>query len=127
VTALSLTVNIKRLNPLVDRDARIFAPKFPKPQTEGWFVLVADIQRDEVIAVKRATWASPGVKTLGQGSKPLARTVIKLPEPVGGQARKVDVLLMSDGYIGLEHKLEGVDIPGVPTVDDAVLSKKGKS
>jgi antiviral helicase SLH1 len=127
VTALSLTVNIKRLNPLVDRDARIFAPKFPKPQTEGWFVLVADIQRDEVIAVKRATWASPGVKTLGQGSKPSARTVIKLPEPVGGQARKVDVLVMSDGYIGLEHKLEGVDIPGVPTVDDAVLSKKGKS
>lgn len=127
VTALSITVNLKRVNALVDRDARIFAPKFPKPQTEGWFVLVADIQRDEVIAVKRMTWASPGRKTLGQGSTPSARSVIKLPEAVGGQSRKVDVLVVSDGYIGLEYKLVGVDVPGVPNVDDATDSKKSKT
>jgi antiviral helicase SLH1 len=126
VTALSLTVNIKRVNPLVDRDARIYAPKFPKPQTEGWFVIIADIARDEVIAVKRATWASPGVKSLGQGSTPSARTVIKLPEAVGGQARKVDILVMSDAYVGLQYQLEGVDIPGLPTIDDAVASKKNR-
>jgi len=63
-TGQSLTVDLKRLNPLVDRDARIFAPKFPKPQTEGWFVVVADVERDEVIAVKRVGW-SAGVHWAG--------------------------------------------------------------
>lgn len=126
VTALSITVNIKRVNPLVDRDARIYAPKFPKPQTEGWFVIIADTTRDEVIAVKRATWASPGMKSLGQGSTPFAKSVIKLPEAVDGQARKVDVLVVSDSYVGLEHKLDGVDVPGMPKVDDGVDIKKGK-
>ncbi|KID92354.1 activating signal cointegrator 1 complex subunit 3 [Metarhizium guizhouense ARSEF 977] len=127
VTALSVTVNIKRINALVDREARIYAPKFPKPQTEGWFVLVGDITRDEVIAVKRATWAAPGAKSLGQSSTPSVKTVIKLPEAVGGQARKVDILVVSDGYVGLEYKIEGLDIPGVPMVDDAVGSKKGNA
>lgn len=127
VTALSVTVNIKRINALVDREARIYAPKFPKPQTEGWFVLVGDIMRDEVIAVKRATWAAPGAKSLGQSSTPSVKTVIKLPEAVGGQARKVDILVVSDGYVGLEYKIEGLDIPGVPMVDDAVGSKKGNA
>ncbi|OAA47791.1 activating signal cointegrator 1 complex subunit 3 [Metarhizium rileyi] len=127
VTAVSVTVNIKRVNALVDREARIHAPQFPKPQTEGWFVLVADVARDEVIAVKRATWATPGAKTLGRGSTPSARAVIKLPEATGGHARKVDVLVVSDGYVGLEYTLDGVDIPGVPTVDDAVDSKTDKA
>lgn len=127
VTALSVTVNIKRINAPVDREARIYAPKFPKPQTEGWFVLVGDITRDEVIAVKRATWAAPGAKSLGQSSTPSVKTVIKLPEAVGGQARKVDILVVSDGYVGLEYKIEGVDIPGVPMVDDAIGSKKGNA
>lgn len=127
VTALSVTVNIKRINALVNKEARIYAPKFPKPQTEGWFVLVGDITRDEVIAVKRATWAAPGAKSLGQSSTPSVKTVIKLPEAVGGQARKVDILVVSDGYVGLEYKIEGVDIPGVPMVDDAIGSKKGNA
>lgn len=125
-TALSLTVNLKRLNPLVDRDARIYAPKFPKPQTEGWFVVVADLTRDEVIAVKRVGWSMAGGKSqgLGQGRKPTARAVIKLPEPSAGQERKVDVLVVSDAYIGLEHRHLNIDIPAPPSVDNDVASKK---
>ena len=42
VTALSLTVSLKRLNAIVERDGRIYAPRYPKPQTEGWFVIVAE-------------------------------------------------------------------------------------
>ncbi|KAK5998394.1 Meiotically up-regulated gene 81 protein [Cladobotryum mycophilum] len=127
VTALSLTVNIKRLNPLVDRDARIFAPKFPKSQTEGWFVIVADRARDEVIAVKRVGWSnladkSGQKKALGQGSFPSARAVLKLPE--AKQTRKLDVIVVSDGYIGLEHQVLGIDIPAPPAVDDDVDKKK---
>ncbi|POR38815.1 Putative helicase mug81 [Tolypocladium paradoxum] len=125
-TALSLTVALRRLNPLVDGNARIFAPKFPKPQTEGWFVIVADVQRDEVVAVKRVGWSAAGAKQLGQRSTPSARAVIKLPEPSAGQARKVDVVVVSDGYIGLEYRVLGVDIPAPPMVDDDVDSKKAR-
>ncbi|KHN98212.1 activating signal cointegrator 1 complex subunit 3 [Metarhizium album ARSEF 1941] len=125
VTSLSVTVNIKRINALADKEARIYAPRFPKAQTEGWFILVVDMVRDEIIAVKRATWAAPAGKSLGPGSTPSLRRLIKLPETVGGQARKVDILVVSDGYMGLEYKIEGLDIPGLPTVDDDVDWKKG--
>lgn len=132
ITTLSLTVNIKRLNPLVDREARIWAPKFHKPQTEGWFVIVADSANDEVIAVKRVGWAglstsgiSGAKKALGQGSRPTARTVLKLPEPKAREARKLDIIVVSDGYVGMEHRVMGVDIPAPPAADDD-LDKKNQ-
>jgi antiviral helicase SLH1 len=125
VTALALTVGIKRSNPLVERDARMYAPKFPKPQNEGYFVLVADVARDEVIAVKRVGWAATGGRTLQPGARPSARAVIRLPEPSGGEARKLDVIVVSDGYVGLEYRVMGVDIPAPPTVDDDLDKNKG--
>lgn len=119
-TVLSLTVEIKRLNALADKGARIFAPKFPKPQTEGWFVIAADVSRDEVVAVRRVGWSSPG----NNRGHPLAKTTLKLPDPSPGQARKLDVLVVSDAYVGLEHRVLGVDIPAPPNVDDDVKSSK---
>lgn len=127
-TALSVTLGLRRLNPLVEREARIYAPKLPKPQSEGWFVIVADAAKDEVIAVKRLGWSAPpasrsgGPRTLEVKTKPTAQTTMKLPQ--ADRARKVDVIVISDAYIGLEHRIEGVDIPPAPTVDDEVDSKK---
>ena len=124
-TAVSLTVGLKRLNPLSEREGRMYAPRFPKPQTEGWFVIVADVARDEVVAVKRLGWsAGPGAsKKLQVGSTPTARATIKLPQADDEQARKLDVIVVSDGYVGLEHRILGVDIPAPPKVDDD-LDKK---
>lgn len=124
LTSESLTVGIRRQNPLVDRDARMYAPKFPKPQSEGWFVIVADVGRDEVVAVKRVGWQAggAGAKRLNPGSVPSARSVIKLPEAV--QGRKLDILVVSDGYIGLEQKVSGVAIPSPPTVDNDLDKSK---
>ncbi|EGO59151.1 activating signal cointegrator 1 complex subunit 3 [Neurospora tetrasperma FGSC 2508] len=142
-----LTVVLKRLNPITEREGRIYAPKFPKPQTEGWFVVVADVKRDEVVAVKRVGWSSGrkqqqqqqqqeqnhqqnGKKTNGieVGMRPSARAVMRLPPVEGGvKGRKLDVLVVSDGYIGMEYRVEGVDIPGPPAPEgDADLDKKGK-
>lgn len=127
VTALSLTVNLKRLNAIVERDGRIFAPKYPKPQTEGWFVVVCDKARDEVIAIKRVGWSQGPGQSVKVGSKPTAKALIKLPEPDrNGNGRKVDVLVLSDGYIGMQYEVLGVDIPALPKVDDDVdKTKKG--
>ncbi|KAI2636172.1 Sec63 Brl domain-containing protein [Xylaria nigripes] len=126
VTALSLTVNLKRLNAIAVRKGLIFAPKYPKPQTEGWFVIVCDKAKDEIIAVKRVGWSQGPGHSINVGTKPTAKTTIKLPEPQNGDGRKVDVLVLSDGYIGMQYELLGVDIPALPKVDDDIdKAKKG--
>ncbi|RYP91232.1 hypothetical protein DL770_002624 [Monosporascus sp. CRB-9-2] len=126
VTALSLTVSLERLNPVVQREARIYAPKYPKPQTEGWFVVVCDVARDEILAVKRAGWNQGPGQSVDVGAIPTTKTVIKLPEPNrDGNARNVDVLVLSDAYVGMEYKVLGVNIPALPMVDND-LDKKGR-
>ena len=116
-SALSLTVSIARLNPAFQPDYRIYAPKYPKPQSEGFFLIVADAAKDEVLALKRVNWPSMGEKGSGGGIKPAMRSIIKLsPETV---ERKVDVLVVSDAYVGMEWRIEGVEVPGVPVVEEA--------
>ncbi len=83
VTALSIVVSLSRLNAVVEREARIYAPEFPKPQTEGWFVIVGNLATDQVFAVKRVSWSAGGGRGVGVGSKPSARAVIKLPRASG--------------------------------------------
>ncbi|KAI5866624.1 Sec63-domain-containing protein [Durotheca rogersii] len=138
VTAQSLTVSLQRLNALADRGGRVYAPRYPKPQTEGWFVVVCDVARDEVIGVKRAGWGGGGGQSRKSGprsgakgaAKPATKTTVKLPGPDrhgGGGPRKVDVVVASDAYVGLEYRLLGVEIPRPPTVDDDLdKSRKGK-
>jgi antiviral helicase SLH1 len=124
VTALTLTVNISRKNRVANKECRIYAPRFPKSQTEGWFVVVADSARDEVIAVKRVGWSAGPGKSVSIGSRPSARAIIKLPELEGAPSgsgereRKLDVLVISDGYLGLSYEIKGVEIPAPPLVVD---------
>lgn len=120
-----LVVTLRRLNPITERDGRMWAPKFPKPQTEGWFVVVGDVARDEVVAIKRVGWKAPGgpkQKGVDVGSRPMARTVIKIPGDTQA-GRKLDVLVVSDGYVGMEYRVMGAEVPGAPVVDDG--GKKG--
>jgi antiviral helicase SLH1 len=128
ITASSLNVGLKRLNAIIEREGRIFAPKYPKPQTEGWFVIVCDKAKDEIIAVKRVGWSQGPGQSVKVGTRPTAKAVIKLPAPEkDGSGRKVDVLVLSDGYIGMQYEVLGIDIPALPKVDDDVdNSKKGQ-
>ena len=115
VSAVGLTVNIARLNPATNPDYRIFAPKYPKPQSEGFFLIVADPAKDEVLALKRINWPSRE-QTGGANKKPSLNSVVKLePESV---VRKVDVLVVSDAYLGMMWRIDGVEVPAVPTVED---------
>ncbi|KAL2142769.1 hypothetical protein VTI28DRAFT_786 [Corynascus sepedonium] len=134
VRAGSLAVGLRRLNAVTEREARIYAPRFPKPQTEGWFVVVGDLARDEVLAVKRVGWraSSNGKNREGRravvevGERPTARAVVKVPlvDAEVEKGRKVDVLVLSDGYVGMEWTVEGVELPGAPKVDTGVVEKK---
>jgi len=125
VNALGLAVNLTRMNPPVSPEYKIYAPKFPKPQTEGFFVVVADPGKDEIVALKRVGWATGdavGKHTArgGAGSRATARASIKLPDC--DVERKLDVWVMSDSYIGLQWKVEA-EVPAAPRgIDDG---KKG--
>lgn len=120
VSAIDLTVVIARLNPATHPEYRVWAPKFPKPQFEGFFVIIADVTKDEVLALKRTSWQSGG-KAKGGSSKPISTSVFKLPPSKIGRA--VDVLVVSDAYLGMSWKAGTIEVPGAPVVDD----KNGKS
>ena len=131
-TTRGVTVVLKRLNAL--REDRVWAPRYPKPQTESHFVILADMASDEVFAVKRVGWGQKGGGgkreagrngNRGKGGetalKGLVRANLRVhPELVG---RKVDVLVVSDAYIGLEHRIGGVEIPRPPAPEDGSRKK----
>ena len=127
VNAVGFAVNLSRLNPVQDREYRIFAPRYPKPQTEGYFVIVSDAAKGDIMALKRVSWPSPE-KSRGpptDRSRPNTRSMIKLPEAV--DERKMSVVVISDSYIGMEWGIEGdVEVPGVPKVVDDGLKKEAK-
>ncbi|MCJ1470873.1 hypothetical protein MMC07_009520 [Pseudocyphellaria aurata] len=115
VSATGLTVNVARLNAATQPGYRVWTPKFPKPQSEGFFVIVADMNKDEVLALKRIGWQSD-TKAQVDSSKPTSRSVFKLPP--SEIKRMVDVLVVSDVYIGMSWKVEAIEMLGAPVVDD---------
>ncbi|CAK1360656.1 Antiviral helicase SLH1 [Cercospora beticola] len=131
VNALGLSVYLSRLNPVQDKEYRIYAPRYPKPQTEGYFLIVHDATNGEIYAMKRVNWPSNdrggkgrGAGTNAVGSKPTTKSTFSLPE--SDVERKIRVVVVSDAYIGMEWVVEeDVEVPPVPRVVDDGL-KKGK-
>lgn len=115
VNALGLTVDVARLNPATQPDYRIYAPKFPKPQSEGFFLVIADSAKDEVLVLKRINWPPMDWTRVG-GNKPMSRFILKLkPEVVD---RELDVFVASDAYVKMMWKVEGIEIPAAPVIED---------
>jgi antiviral helicase SLH1 len=94
VSTTGFELNIARKNPLQVADARMYAPKFPKKQTERFFLLVSKQGTNELIALKRIGWPS------GIRGKPTVKTTVSLPLNMAKSI--VEVSVVSDGYIGLE-------------------------
>ena len=141
----NLQVTMKRGNRLQDAQARIYAPKFPKPQTEGYFVLVTpagskvarESARADILALKRANWSMMNNKQGQSRAREVSHTKLKVPVlegMVGGEV-KVDILVMSDAYPGMEWWLENVVVPVAQSkavvqtvkvnVDETLTKKKG--
>ncbi|MCJ1277955.1 hypothetical protein MMC21_005769 [Puttea exsequens] len=122
-TALSLTADLVRLNMPTNPHYRIHAPNYPKPQSEGFFIVVADPAKDEVLALKRVNWP-PADRLRGtSGSKPTSKSVLRLASV--GVERRVDVLVISDAYIGMVWKTGGVEVPAAPAVEGDDGKKSG--
>ncbi|EEP77956.1 potential translation-regulating helicase [Uncinocarpus reesii 1704] len=95
---------------------RIYAPKFPKPQTEGWFIIVTGDatsgNEGELLALKRVSWSSNGINRPGTGKQNLTARA-KLNFFSGEQGTrgmndlkgKIKVKAVSDAYPGMEWEI----------------------
>lgn len=129
VNALGMTVVLSRLNPAQDSEYRMYAPRFPKPQTEGFFLVVTDPKTNEIVALKRISWPSKDGARGGnaQRSNPRPSTKANVRLPPSDRERTLEVKVISDGYVGMEWKVEGVEVPLPPmVVDDGKKDAKGQ-
>ena len=135
VSSTGITVSLNRRKRHPDSDFRIYAPKFPKPQTEGYFLIVSTATPDgkdgELLALKRVSW--PPQNGYGsrsgnaQGSSknnndnrnknnngPFVRSSVKFPEQLleeyMASGKGVNVRVISDSYLGMEWSLENVEV-----------------
>ena len=120
VAAHQVTLEVKRLNPQTLKDYRMYAPRFPKPQTEGFFVVVSNHGSRDVVALKRISWPTPD-----QSRGRLVKSTIRLPEHEGEM--RLDLKVVSDGYIDMIWRVEGLEIPAPPAViDDGKKQNDGR-
>ncbi|KAH9270511.1 hypothetical protein BASA83_007323 [Batrachochytrium salamandrivorans] len=90
---------------------QIHSPRFPKAQTEGWWVILGDQRRDELWALKRISPSGnlhhPKHQSVNASSKQrqdgLYTTMsIETPDSLGEY--DFDIFLISDGYRGLDKQ-----------------------
>ncbi|KAI9681508.1 MAG: hypothetical protein M1817_002792 [Caeruleum heppii] len=126
ISATSLTVTLNRLNRPTNPEHRIFAPRFPKPQTEGWFVVLVSPATGEIVALKRVGWPAAGsgeAQRRGKlggggggrgraGQTPTARSIFKLPP--SEKERRLEVRVVSDAYVGMTWTVADVVVPATP-------------
>lgn len=147
----TLQLTMKRGNRVPNAEARIFAPKFPKPQTEGYFVVVLpagatpDARNQDVLALKRANWSTvtSGTTATGGGGggsgsarggqsrvSGVSHVKLKLPAALVGRGAgtqvKVDVIVFSDAYPGMQWKLENVAVAVAVKKEEAVQTMELK-
>ncbi|KAF2761199.1 Sec63-domain-containing protein [Pseudovirgaria hyperparasitica] len=115
ISSTTLTLSLTRTNRPTDTQLRIFAPRYPKPQSEGFFVLISLAGTDEIVALKRVGWNVADPRKAGKGgqsARPGMKTMAKLRLPESEVARKMDVSVVSDGYVGMSWKLQ-IDVPAM--------------
>ncbi|KAH7340050.1 Sec63 Brl domain-containing protein [Pyrenochaeta sp. MPI-SDFR-AT-0127] len=126
VNAISLSINLTRQNParMIQGGIRVFAPRYPKPQTEGFFIILSYSNTDEIIALKRVGWNNASRNSIGRrgGRYPKSlsvdnQTTAKISLPPMAQGKKVDISILSDSYLGMKWKVSGIEVPEAPSVD----------
>ncbi|WEW59188.1 Putative steryl acetyl hydrolase mug81 [Emydomyces testavorans] len=120
-TNTGLVVQLTRQSPPSRRQdvegIPIYAPKFPKPQTEGWFVIVTSNNTssrhdEELLALKRVSWSNinkPGRDSGRANVTARAKVKISAGEEEGRHVRdlkgKMKVKVVSDAYPGMEWEM----------------------
>ncbi|KKK18105.1 hypothetical protein P175DRAFT_0502486 [Aspergillus ochraceoroseus IBT 24754] len=141
ITSTGITVSLTRKNRPINSEYRIYAPKFPKPQTEGYFLVVCSAKSDgqdgDLLALKRVSWPSTKNNTGRPGSsKPLrdrtgplsTSSSVKFPRNLP-MPKGVNVKVISDSYPGMEWAIPTVDVdlgpPSQPVPESSNYPRKG--
>jgi antiviral helicase SLH1 len=66
----------------------VYAPKFPKPQQEGWFVIAVDSSGEKVLNLQRLTLSGRGA---GESN-------VELDIPEGYVDTSLKIIVVSDGW-----------------------------
>ncbi|TPX48749.1 hypothetical protein SeLEV6574_g01875 [Synchytrium endobioticum] len=92
-------------------DYRTYTPRFPKPQFEGWWLVLCDPVADELIALKRLSpsGSGRGAGDVERGNERVNRDgrlnaslEFTIPEEVEGANKEFGIWLISDAYLGLD-------------------------
>ena len=87
-------MHVRRLNRGYTDQNFVYAPKFPKPQQESWFVLVSDDAVNRVLTLQRLTMSGHGGRE--------GRVEVTVPDQFTGES--VTVRVLSDGWRGVDVK-----------------------
>lgn len=131
VTARGINMLITRRNATTNPDCRVYAPKFPKPQTEGFFLIVCSARPDgtdgDLLGLKRVSWAprtsrsdhkaGPSHSKDKNGGRSV-RSLVKFPHAALAESSSVtttgiaqiNVHLISDSYPGMQWTLSSVEV-----------------
>ncbi|KAJ0066258.1 hypothetical protein NL108_004118 [Boleophthalmus pectinirostris] len=93
-----LQVSLRRVNAGQQRrkqDSKAQAPRFPKVKDEGWFLVLGEVDRRELLAVKRVGYVR---------NHTVASVAFYTPETTGKYIYTVYV--MSDSYLGLDQQYD---------------------
>ncbi|XP_076827950.1 activating signal cointegrator 1 complex subunit 3 isoform X2 [Brachyhypopomus gauderio] len=93
-----LQVLLQRLNTGQQRrkqDSRAQAPRFPKPKDEGWILVLGEVDKRELLAVKRVGYVR---------NRSVASVAFYTPEQTGKCIYTLYV--MSDSYLGLDQQYD---------------------
>uniref|UniRef100_A0A8B9HIB9 Activating signal cointegrator 1 complex subunit 3 n=1 Tax=Astyanax mexicanus TaxID=7994 RepID=A0A8B9HIB9_ASTMX len=93
-----LQVSLQRINMGRQRrkqDSKAQAPRFPKPKDEGWFLVLGEVEKKELLAIKRVGYVRN-------------RSVVSLAFYTPEQTGKCiyTLYLMSDSYLGLDQQYD---------------------
>ncbi|XP_078504501.1 activating signal cointegrator 1 complex subunit 3 [Lissotriton helveticus] len=93
-----LQVNLQRIHTGHQKgrhDSKAVAPRFPKAKDEGWFLILGEVDKKELIALKRVGYVR---------SRTSVSMAFYTPETTGRYI--YTVYLMSDSYLGMDQQYD---------------------
>lgn len=90
-----LIIELDRLNKRKRGESKALAPKFPKQKEEGWFLVLGDIEKQELIAMKRIGYIA---------THSTYQLIFYTPEKIGRCI--YTVFIISDCYLGLDQQYD---------------------
>ncbi|KAJ5130015.1 uncharacterized protein N7515_006054 [Penicillium bovifimosum] len=137
VSAKGVAVSLTRRNQPTTPECRVYAPRFPKPQTEGFFLVVCSALPNgadgELLGLKRVSWppasnrngngrgrgnGGAGSSRADKDKKDGLLTVlsnVKFPEGLLAQSTttgtaRVNIRVISDSYVGMTWNIPNVEV-----------------